>query len=97
MGHCSYVHPPHASDTPGEVLREDFLQPLRLSASSLARVLGVSPSRITAIVRQQRRVSANTAQRLSHCFGGDAQSWLNLQRAYDWRVGVGNVRDSGGR
>ncbi|HQR35476.1 MAG TPA: HigA family addiction module antitoxin, partial [Blastocatellia bacterium] len=71
---------------PGEVLREDYLIPLGLSASALARALCVSAQRINDIVREQRGVTADTAMRLARYFGGDARSWLNLQAAYDLRV-----------
>jgi addiction module HigA family antidote len=71
---------------PGEVLREDFLKPLGLSANALAKQLAVPASRINDIVLERRGVSADTALRLTHCFGGDAQSWLNLQTIYDLKV-----------
>lgn len=71
---------------PGEVLREDYMIPLGLSANALARELGVTPARINDIVRERRGVSGDTALRLARYFGTDAQSWLNLQSAYDLRV-----------
>ncbi|MBK6869636.1 MAG: HigA family addiction module antidote protein [Burkholderiales bacterium] len=71
---------------PGEVLREDYLKPMGLSASALARQLHVPASRINDIVLERRGVTADTALRLSRFFGGDAQSWLNMQTAYDLRV-----------
>ena len=71
---------------PGEVLREDFLIPLKMSANALATALKVPAPRINDIVRERRGVSADTALRLTRYFGGDAQSWLNLQAAYDLRV-----------
>src|SRR5882757_415820 len=64
---------------PGEVLREDFMKPLGLSANALARALGVTAARINDIVRERRGVSGDTALRLARYFGTDAQSWLNLQ------------------
>jgi len=70
---------------PGEVLREDFLKPLGMSANALARALNVAAPRINDIVRERRGVSADTAIRLARYFGGDARSWLNLQTAYDLR------------
>jgi addiction module HigA family antidote len=73
------------SRDPGEVLREDYLEPLGLSANALARSLGVTAARINDIVRERRGVTANTALRLARYFGGDARSWLNLQAAYDLR------------
>ena len=71
---------------PGEVLREDYLKPMDLSANALARHLHVPASRVNDIVLERRGVSADTALRLSRFFGGDAQSWLNLQTTYDLRT-----------
>lgn len=71
---------------PGEILREEYLIPLGLSANALARDLNVPAPRINDIVRKRRGISADTAMRLARHFGGDARSWLNLQVAYDLRV-----------
>ena len=71
---------------PGEVLREDFLVPLGITANALARALNVPAPRINDIVRERRGVSPDTAMRLARYFGGDARSWLNLQAAHDLRV-----------
>ena len=71
---------------PGEVLREDYLVPLEMSAIALAKALNVPAPRVNDIVRERRGVSADTAMRLARYFGGDARSWLNLQAAYDLRV-----------
>jgi len=71
---------------PGEVLREDYLVPLGMSASALARALSIPPQQINDIVRERRRVTADLALRLARYFGGDARSWLNLQTAYDLRL-----------
>ncbi len=71
---------------PGEILREDFLKPMGLSANALAKHLHVPASRINDIVLERRGVTADTALRLSRFFGGDAQSWLNLQTACDLRT-----------
>ncbi len=71
---------------PGEVLKHDYLVPLGVSASALARALRVPAPRVNDIVRGRRGVSADTALRLARHFGGDARSWLNLQAAYDLRV-----------
>jgi addiction module HigA family antidote len=71
---------------PGEVLREDYLAPLAMSANALAKRLRIPASRINDIVLERRGVSADTALRLAYFFGGDAQSWLNLQTQYDLRV-----------
>ena len=71
---------------PGEILREDYMAPLGLSATALAHALGVTPARINDIVRERRGITADTALRLARYFGTDAQSWINLQTAYDLRV-----------
>ena len=71
---------------PGEVLREDYLVPLGMSANALANALNVPAPRINDVVRERRGVSADTAMRLARYFGGDARSWLNLQTAYDLRT-----------
>lgn len=70
---------------PGEILREDFLEPLQMSANALAKALNVPAPRINDIVRERRGVTADTAMRLARYFGGDARSWLNLQSAYELR------------
>ena len=71
---------------PGEVLREDYLKPMTMTANALAQQLHVPASRINDIVLERRGITADTALRLSRFFGGDAQSWLNLQTAFDLRV-----------
>ncbi len=71
---------------PGEVLREDYLLPLGMSANALAKALNVPAPRINDVVRERRGVTADTAMRLARYFGGDARSWLNLQAAYDLRI-----------
>ena len=71
---------------PGEILREDYLVSLKMSANALAKALNVPAPRINDIVRERRGISADTAMRLARYFGGDARSWLNLQAAYDLRV-----------
>ena len=70
---------------PGEILREEFMIPLGLSANALARALNVPPNRITAIIAQghPRAITPDTALRLSRYFGTTPQLWLNLQQAYD--------------
>ena len=68
---------------PGEILREEFLAPLGMSANALARELRVPPNRITAIVNRTRAVSADTALRLARYFGTTPEFWINLQAAHD--------------
>jgi len=82
MSFKNAVRPVH----PGEVLREDFLRPADLTANALAKALHVPAPRINDIVRGRRGVTADTAMRLARYFGGDAQSWLNLQTLYDLRI-----------
>ena len=71
---------------PGEILQEDFLKPLGMSANALVKALHVPAPPINDIVRKRRGVTADTAMRLARYFGGDARSWLNLQTAYDLRI-----------
>jgi len=71
---------------PGEILREDYLVPLGMTATAMAKALNVPASRINEIVRERRAVTADIAVKLARCFGGDARSWLNLQATYDLRV-----------
>ncbi len=72
---------------PGEILREDYLVPLGMSArAALANALHVPPPRINDIVRERSGITADTAMQPGRHFGGDARSWLNLQAAYDLRV-----------
>jgi addiction module HigA family antidote len=68
---------------PGEVLREEYLRPLGLSARALAEAIGVPPNRLSEIVRERRSVTADTALRLARYFGTDARFWINLQVAHD--------------
>lgn len=70
---------------PGEILREDYLEPLGLSANALSKALHVPAPRINDIVRERRGITADTAMRLARYFGGDARSWLNLQTSYELR------------
>ncbi|BBP81800.1 MULTISPECIES: HigA family addiction module antitoxin [unclassified Pseudomonas] len=71
---------------PGEILREEFLVPLDMSVNALAGALRVPATRLHELVKERRAISADTALRLARYFGGEAQSWLNLQAAYDLRV-----------
>lgn len=71
---------------PGEILREEYTKPLGLSANALAKDLGITPARVNDILRERRGVSADTALRLARYFDTDAQSWLNLQTAFELRT-----------
>jgi antitoxin HigA-1 len=68
---------------PGEVLKEEFLKPLGLSANGLARAIRVPANRISAIVNAERSVTADTALRLAKALGTTPDFWLNLQKQYD--------------
>jgi antitoxin HigA-1 len=71
---------------PGEVLREDFLIPLGLSRSALAKTCGVPRTRIERIANEETAITADTALRLGKALGTSAQLWLNLQNDFDMRV-----------
>ncbi|MDZ7845237.1 MAG: HigA family addiction module antitoxin [Anaerolineales bacterium] len=71
---------------PGEVLLEEFLNPMDLSQNRLAIHIGVDARRINEIVLGKRRVTADTALRLSRFFGNSAQFWMGLQSDYDLDV-----------
>ena len=71
---------------PGEILREDFMEPLDISINRLARDLSVPPNRVSEIVNGKRAITADTALRLQRYFGVEAQFWLNLQTEYDLRM-----------
>ena len=68
---------------PGEILAEEFLNPLRISAYKLSKELGIPQTRISEILKQRRRITADTALRLSQFFGTSAKFWLGLQDDYD--------------
>ncbi|MBC6961340.1 MAG: addiction module antidote protein, HigA family [Nitrosomonas sp.] len=67
-------------------MREDFLIPAGISVNALAIALSVPATRIHEIVKERRAVTADTAERLAHYFGGDAASWLALQASYDLKT-----------
>lgn len=71
---------------PGEILKEDVLAPMGLSANALARELRVPVTRISEILHGRRAVTADTALRLARYLGTNAQFWLNLQASYDLKV-----------
>jgi addiction module HigA family antidote len=71
---------------PGEILREEFLGPLGISANALSKALHVPASRVNDIVLERRGITTDTALRLARYFGGDAESWLRLQQAYDLKM-----------
>ena len=68
---------------PEEILLEEFLIPLNLSAYKLAKDIGIPQTRVSEIIKGNRRITANTALRLSKYFGNSAKSWLGLQDDFD--------------
>lgn len=76
---------------PGEILREEFLGPLDMSANALAMELHVPAPRINDVVRERRSVTPDTALRLARYFGTTAQFWLNLQSSFDLKQAEGEV------
>lgn len=71
---------------PGEILREEFLKPLDLSAYKVAKDLDIPANRVTGILNKQRAITAETAVLLGHYFGTSAEMWMNLQARYDLRI-----------
>jgi addiction module HigA family antidote len=80
--------------TPGEILKEEFLAEYGLSQNQLAKAIGISPNRITGIVNDRRRITADSALRLSLYFGNSAEFWLNLQSYYDLKMARRNLSPS---
>jgi len=78
---------------PGEILLEDFMKPMGISARQLAADIDVSPSRISELVNGHRPVTADTALRLGLFFGMEPRFWLNLQTEYDLRIAVRTLQD----
>ena len=76
MEHLSNIHP-------GEVLSEEFLKPLGITAYKLSKDIGIPQTRISDILKGVRRITADTALRLSYYFGNSAKFWLGLQNDYD--------------
>ncbi len=79
---------------PGEILREEFLVPLGLSASALAIALSVPAPRINDIAREKRGITADTALRLARYFGTSAEFWMGLQADYDLRIAEGAANET---
>jgi addiction module HigA family antidote len=78
---------------PGEILQTEFLEPMGLSQSELARGLGVPPRRINEIVLRKRRITADTALRLARFFDMSDTFWMNLQLDYDLEVARDRLGD----
>ena len=79
---------------PGEVLKHDFMEPFGLSATALAKEIGVTPARINEIVRGRRGVTAETALRLARYFNTDARSWMNLRDRYELEIAERDKSDA---
>jgi addiction module HigA family antidote len=77
---------------PGEVLREEFLVPLGLSAGALAKACGVPRTRIERVASEENAVTADTALRLGKALGTSAHLWLNLQNDFDVRTAKSQIR-----
>jgi antitoxin HigA-1 len=80
--------------TPGAMLKQEFLAEYGLSQNQLARAIGISPNRIAEIIHNRRRITADTAIRLSLFFGNSPEFWINLQplRFEDGRAGIDRGR-----
>jgi len=76
---------------PGEILREEFLVPMGLTANALAIALMIPAPRINDIVRERRGITADTALRLSKYFGNSVEFWLGLQADYEAAVAKANI------
>ncbi|AYG02193.1 HigA family addiction module antitoxin [Gryllotalpicola protaetiae] len=73
----------HEPITPGEILQTEFLEPLGITAYRLAQATGLPQTRLSEIIRGKRRITTDTALRLSQAFGLSERFWLNLQTDYD--------------
>lgn len=73
---------------PGEILREEYLEPLGMSANALAGALRLTAARVNEIVREKRGITPDTALRLSRYFGTTPEFWLNLQMTYELRKAI---------
>ena len=78
--------------TPGEMLKEEFLTEYGLSQNQLAKAIGISPNRIAEIISNRRRISADTALRLSLYFGNSPEFWMNIQTHYDLKMARRNLK-----
>jgi addiction module HigA family antidote len=78
---------------PGEILLEDFMKPLGLTQYRLAQDIGVTPIRISQIIKGQRSITVDTAMRLGRYFGTSPAVWLRLQVRYDLEVAEGELSE----
>jgi addiction module HigA family antidote len=77
--------------TPGEILLEEFLKPFDISAYRLSKDTGMPATRISQIIKGKRRITADTALRLSRYFGNSADFWMGIQDEFDLREEVGRI------
>jgi addiction module HigA family antidote len=78
---------------PGEILLEDFMKPMGITARQIAADIDVPPSRISELVHGKRPITADTALRLGLFFGMDPRFWMNLQTEFDMRVAARTVHN----
>lgn len=86
MGNITNIHP-------GEILKEEFLIPMGISAYKLSKSIGVQQTRISLILKGKRGITADTAMRLSKYFGTTPEFWMNLQREYDLRKAKTEIKE----
>jgi addiction module HigA family antidote len=86
MGNIANIHP-------GEILQEEFLIPMGISAYKLSKSIGVQQTRISLIIKGERGITADTAMRLSKYFGTSPEFWMNLQREYDLRKVKSEIKE----
>ncbi len=84
------LHPIH----PGEILREEFLVPMKITPHALSLALHIPATRINDIVRERRAISADTALRLAQYFGNTAEFWMGLQADYDMALARNSLHDA---
>ena len=78
---------------PGEILQEEFLIPMGISAYKLSKSIGVQQTRISLIIKGERGITADTAMRFSKYFGTTPEFWMNLQREYDLRKVKSEIKE----
>jgi addiction module HigA family antidote len=78
---------------PGEILQEEFLIPMGISAYKLSKSIGVQQTRISLIIKGERGITADTAMRISKYFGTTPEFWMNLQREYDLRKVKSEIKE----
>lgn len=79
---------------PGEILKEEFIEPLGITSYRVAKDTHTPPTRISEIIKGKRSITADTALRFSRYFGTSAEFWLNLQARYDLDIAEDELGDS---